>query len=195
VAIVQVVDERGYEAATVEEIIERAGVTRAQFFQRFRDKDDCARWSFEALTDDWRFRVYGAYSAHPDWRSGLRAAAYEVADWMKEHPDVVRFGAVEILKAETEMIRVRREEAVNYGAELIDNGRSEAADPSKIPEAAALMAIGSIVQLMTQRMQTGVATEPSEIVPAMMYMATRPYIGEELAREELTMTRDRGEAP
>jgi AcrR family transcriptional regulator len=189
VAFVEVVDERGYEAASLEEVVARSGVTAAEFHRRFAGKEDCAQQSFEALTDDWRFRVYSAYSAFPDWRSGLRAAAYEVADWMEEHPAVVHFGIVEILKAENEMIRVRREEALTYGGELIDGGRREAADPDKIPEAAPLMAIGSIVQLLTHRLQTGVPVEPTEMVPQMMHMATRPYIGEELAREEYDLPR------
>jgi AcrR family transcriptional regulator len=188
-AIVEVVDEVGYEAATVEQIVERAGVTRTEFLRRFKDKEDCAQRSFEAFADDYRLRIFSAYSAFPDWRTGLRAAAYEVADWMDDHPDVVRFGAVEILKAENEMIRVRREEAISYGAELIDQGRMEATGPARVPDAAALMALGSIVQLLIHKIQTGVAFDPIEMVPQMMYLATRPYVGEEVAGEELALPR------
>jgi AcrR family transcriptional regulator len=188
-AIVDVVAERGYEAATVEQVAGRAGVSIAEFERRFADKEECAHVSFEAFVDDFRHRIEAAYAAYPDWRTGLRAAAYEVADWMSENPNLIRFGAVEILKAENEMVRVRREEALGYGAELIDRGRAEAPDPAAIHEAAALMAIGSIVQLLTHRLQTGVAVDPAEMVPPMMYMATRPYVGEEIAREELVAPR------
>jgi AcrR family transcriptional regulator len=188
-AVVDVVAERGYEEATVEEIAARAGITTADFHRRFADKEECARVSFEAFVDDFRFRIETAYAAFPDWRTGLRAAAYEVADWMDENPNLIRFGAVEILKARNEMVRVRREEALGYGAELIDRGRAEAPDPERVPDAAALMAIGSIVHLLTRRLQTGVAVGPAEMVPPMMFMATRPYIGEELAKEELGLPR------
>jgi AcrR family transcriptional regulator len=189
IAVVDVVVERGYESTTTEEIAARAGVTIDEFHQRFSDKEDCALRCFEAFIADWRFRVDRAYSAFPDWPRNLRAAAYEVADWMDENPNLTRFGVVEILKAENEMLRVRREEALTYGAELIDRGRGAAADPSLIPKAAPLIAIGSVVQLLTHRLQTGAAVETTEMVPPLMYMATRPYIGEELAREELTMSR------
>jgi AcrR family transcriptional regulator len=173
----------------VAEVAERAGVGLDEFFRCFKGKEDCAQRSFESLDDDWRFRIYSAYSGQPDWRRALRAAAYEMADWMGEHPETMRFGMVEILKAENEMIRVRREESFRWGAGLIDRGREAASRPAGIPDAAALMAVGSIVQLLTHRLQTGVPVEPAEMVPLMMYMATRPYVGEELAREEFELPR------
>jgi AcrR family transcriptional regulator len=188
-ATVDVIVERGYEAATVEQVAERAGISVAEFHRRFTGKEDCTRRSFEAFADDWVLRVERAYSAYPDWRTGLRAAAYEVADWMNENPKLIRFGVMEILKAESEMIRVRREVAFVYGAELIDRGRAEAADPDVVSEGAAGMAIGSIVNLLTHRLQTGTPISPTEMVPPMMYMATRPYLGEDEARRELTMPR------
>jgi hypothetical protein len=55
-----------------------------------------------------------------------------------------------------------------------------------------MMAVGSIVQLLTHRLQSGVAVEPAAMVPPMMYLATRPYLGEELARKELTGPRPQG---
>lgn len=189
VALVDVVAERGYEAATIEEIVERANVTRADFGRRFRDKEDCVQRCFEAFTEDWHFRIDSAYCAFVDWRTSLRAAAYEVADWMTENPNLVRFGMVEVLKAKNEMIRVIREDAVRYGADLVDRGRQSVADPAAVPDAAPLMAVGSIVQLLTHRLQTGVAVEPRNSVPPMMYMATRPYVGEEVAREEFGLPR------
>jgi AcrR family transcriptional regulator len=40
-AIVDVVAEKGYAATRVADIVARAGVSRATFYQQFRDKDDC----------------------------------------------------------------------------------------------------------------------------------------------------------
>lgn len=188
-AVVDVVAERGYREATVEEIAARAGIGVAEFHRRFTGKEDCTQRCFEAFADNWVARLERAYRAQPDWRHGLRAAAYETADWMSENPNLIRFGAVEILKAENEMIRVRREVAFTFGAELIDRGREAAPDPDRVPEAAAVMAVGSIVQLLTHKLQAGDPFVPAEMVPPMMYMATRLYVGEVLAKEELTLPR------
>jgi AcrR family transcriptional regulator len=185
-ALVDEVAERGYEQVEVEDVIGRAGVGESEFRARFADKEDCALRCFEAFVADYIWRIETAYRSEPDWRSGLRAAAYEVAHWMTDHPNLVRFGTVEVLSAKSEMIRVRREESLVYGAKLIDRGREEADDPDSIPEGAALIAVGSIVQLLTHRLQSGKDLETFVMVPQMMYVALRPYVGEELARAELT---------
>jgi AcrR family transcriptional regulator len=187
VAMVEVVAEQGYESSTIEEVVARAGVSREEFDRRFADKDDCALKVFEAFTEDYKWTIQTAYDSQSDWRSSLRAAAYAVADWVVANPKLVRFGAVELLAAEDEMVRVRREEAFQFSAGLIDAGRAEAENPDKISDATAVMAIGSIVQLLTHRIQSGGAVTPREVVPQMMYQAVRPYVGEESAREELTI--------
>lgn len=188
-AIVDVVAEQGFEAANVEDIVRRAGVTREEFERRFADKEECALRSFEAFTADYEWRIESAYQSQPGWRGGLRAAAYEIAEWMTEYPKLIKFGAVNLLEAKSEMLRVRREEALGYGAAVIDRGRAEAPDPTSVPASAPVLAIGSIVQLLAHRLQDGSKVEPFEIVREMLYVAVRPYIGEEAAREELTMPR------
>ena len=188
-ALVEVVCERGFENTRAEDVIARAGADLEEFFSRFADLEDCAIQAFEGFIADFEWRVGSAYFAFSDWRTSLRAAGYEAADWITDHPDLAQFGAVEVLKAKNEMLRVRREEVLSYPARLIDQGRLEAPDPGAVPEAAPLMAIGSVVQLLTHRLQTGEDLDAFATVPQLLYMATRPYVGEELAREELTLPR------
>lgn len=186
-AMVDVAAEQGYEATTVEAVLERAGVARREFDERFAGKEDCALKTLEAFIADYEWRVGGAYAAFSDWRTGLRAAAYACADWQVEFPNLLRFGVIEVLKADSEMVRVRREEAARFCAGLIDGGRAEAVEP--VGESTAVVAIGSIVQLLTRRMQVGAEVGAHGIVPEMMYAVVRPYLGEVAAREELTMPR------
>jgi AcrR family transcriptional regulator len=184
-ALVEIVTERGYEATSVEAVIERAGVTRTEFRGRFADKEDCVQQVFEAFIDDFLRQVRGAFEAEAGWPTSLRAAAYATTDWMDDHPDTARFGMVDVLAARNEMIRVRREEIFQYCAGLIDAGRAVAPDPAAVHEAAAVMAIGAVVQIVTRRMQVGEDLEFGRLVPELMYGAVRPYLGEEAARAEL----------
>jgi AcrR family transcriptional regulator len=187
VAMVDLAVERGYESATVDAVIERAGVARGEFDERFAGKEDCALKTLEAIIAHFEWKVGGAYAAFDDWRTGLRAAAYACADWLVVVPNVVRFGLVEVLKADSDMIRVRREESFRFCSALIDGGRAEAVEP--VGESTAVVAIGSIMQLLTQRMQIGAEVGAHEIVPQMMYAVVRPYLGEEAAQGELTLPR------
>jgi AcrR family transcriptional regulator len=187
VALIEVVAERGYEGAGVAEVIARAGADRAGFDARFARWEEFVLCVLGAFIDDFTDRVQRAYDSEWRWRPALRAAAYASAAWLEEHPDTARFGTVDVLAAHDEMIRVRREEAFLYCARLIDAGRAEAPDPAAVPEAAAAMAIGSIAQILTHRMQAGEELETAQMVPALMYQAVLPYLGEEAAREELSM--------
>jgi AcrR family transcriptional regulator len=189
VALVEVIAERGYEATDVEAVARRAGVDTAEFQRRFAGKEDCVRQAYEAFIEDFLGHVQSAYDAGPDWPSALRSAGYAAADWMNDHPRTAHFGGVDVLYARDEMVRVRREEVFQYCAGLIDAGRAVAPDPAAVPDAAPIMAIGAIAQILTGRMQKGEALETDLMVPAMMYQAVRPYLGEEAAREELTMPR------
>jgi AcrR family transcriptional regulator len=191
-ALVEIVTERGYEATDVASVIRRAGVTMAEFHRRFADKEDCVQQVYEAFIDDFLEQIRGAFEAESVWPASLRAAAYSTMDWMDAHPDTARFGMVDVLAARNEMIRVRREEIFVYCAGLIDAGREVAPDPAAVPEAAAVMAVGAVVQIVTRRMQSGVGLEFGRLVPELMYAAVLPYLGEEAARAELGAPRPPG---
>ncbi len=185
-ALVEVIAERGYEGTSVEEVIERAGISRAEFDARFAGKEDCMLKSFEALSAEVSWKVRVAYDSQPSWPANLRAAAYQTGRWMDAHPRATHFGNVDVLASGNEMVRIRREELFRTHAALIDAGREVAPDPAQVPEAAAMMAIGAIAQMLTQRMQSGQGLETERMVPELMYLAVRPYLGEEAARRELT---------
>lgn len=187
VALIDVVAERGYEGAGAAEVIDRACTGGAAFDSRFGRWEEFVLCVLGAFIDDFTDRVGRAYDSGPDWRTGLRLAAYESAEWLGENPRVARFGAVDVLAARDEMIRVRREGVFLYCAGLIDRGREVAPDPAAVPEAASVMAIGSVAHLLTHRPGAGEDLDIERMVPALMYQAVRPYLGEEVAREELEM--------
>lgn len=186
-ALVAEAADRGYESVTVDDVVRRAKVTREKFFRRFTDLENCALQIYEAHIAAYSRRAGGAFNRHSEWRAALRAAAYETADWMEEDPRRVRFGIAEVLKLKSEMARVRREETFVFCARMIDAGRSFAPDPEAIPKAASMIAIGSVVQLLSHRLQAGEPIRPRAIVPEMMFGVVRTYLGDEAAREELAM--------
>jgi AcrR family transcriptional regulator len=186
-AVVREVSENA-ERASVAGVIARAGVPASDFYARYATLEDCALDSFERLLTVYRRRVAKAFNSHSSWRDSLRAAAYEAADFLEENPVVTDFGIVKVLKMNSELCRVRREETFIFCGELIDLGRTEPSE-IEIDEAAGMFAVGSIVQLLTYRLQTGGPVEPHAIVPEMMYAVVRAYKGEEEAREELSLPR------
>ncbi len=187
-AVVAEVAERG-ELASVGGVLSRSGVSAEAFYRRYTGLEDCAVEAYERLIAVYERRIGTAFNSQTDWRSSLRAAAYETADWMEEHPEVVDFGMTGVLKMKSELARVRREEVFVFCAGLIDLGRTEASAKAEGGESAAMFAVGSIIQLLTHRLRTNGPVEPHAIVPEMMFQVVRTYLGEEIAREELTLPR------
>jgi AcrR family transcriptional regulator len=192
IAVVDLIFERGYEAFDERAIVRRAGATMAEFRSRFVDKQDCTVRTIEACLQDFKWMVETAYDTGADWREGLRASAWAVADHLDEHPELVHVLVIGLLGAKNEMLRVLREEALMYGATVIERGRAEAPEPAAVPAGAAAMAMGSIAQLLTHRLQKGVDVAPHATVRQMLYLSARPYVGEEAAAEELRLPRPPG---
>jgi AcrR family transcriptional regulator len=176
---------QGYQATSVEELLARAAVSRADFERLFGSKEACAIAVFEHFRAGFDDEVRAAYEAETRWPASLRAAAYAVARWMVAHPREVRFGGVEMLWA-GEMAQTHREATFQSFVDMIDAGREQLEDPDSVPSIAAERAVGAIAELAARRFQhsnVGIY----ELVPELMYLAVLPYLGEEVAARELTM--------
>ena len=183
-AVVEVIDERGYLQARIEDFLERSGMSREEFDRQFRDKADATTRVLEALIGNFETRVGRAFACEPRWPDNLRAAAYETTRWIRDNPRGTRFGMVGVLDA-GDFPRLRREEVFKWCAGLIDRGREVAPDPDAVPPAAPLIAVGAIAETLRRQQEGTIETGIVETVAPMMYAAVRPYLGEEAALREL----------
>ena len=126
----------------------------------------------------------------PPRRAGatpLRAAAYAAADFLSERPREVRFNVIAVLGA-GEMVTARRDAYLRQLVDLVDAGRFELDDPDSLGRGVAESAIGSIFERMLRDVHRGGdVTDARAVVPELMYIAVRPYLGHEIAREELSI--------
>lgn len=185
-ATMEVLRERGYEAAEVSEFCWRAGIRIADLPPALRAKRNLVIAVSEAYAEDFQEEVGAAFAAVAEWPASLRAAAYQVVRWIWRHPEATWWGTVGLLEA-GEAARARRDEIFAWAAQMIDAGRAFAPDPAAVPEQAATLAMGGIVETLARRMQGGIEGEPVEGVRWLMYAAVRPYLGEEAARAELEL--------
>ncbi|MGH9029161.1 MAG: TetR/AcrR family transcriptional regulator [Acidimicrobiales bacterium] len=72
--------ERGYQATSVEDIIQRAGVARGALYHHFPGKDALFKAVYEAVQADTTSRVVAAALAAADPWSGVRAGLSEFLD-------------------------------------------------------------------------------------------------------------------
>jgi AcrR family transcriptional regulator len=186
-ALVDEVVARGYESTTIEGVIDRAEVGRAEFDRHFKDLEDCMLQVYWHHTDEFTDEVRGAFDSEDRWRDGLRAAAYTAARWVRDHPGIVNFGTVQMFKAGL-MAQAQRESHLQMMVDLIDAGRQELDDPDSMTRATAEGVFGSIYEALVKEQQARKGTKSAiEFVPELMYIAVRPYLGHDVAREELSM--------
>ncbi|MGN6275687.1 MAG: TetR/AcrR family transcriptional regulator [Solirubrobacterales bacterium] len=186
-AVFDLVLERGYAGTTVDAVCERAGVSPAAFERHFADLQVCVAAVYGRINDEVDREVHAAYDTGTDWRSSLRAAAYAAADYFATHPREVRFTTVAIMDAGA-MVAAERDAALQRYVSLIDAGRFEFPDPDAIGRGVAESAVGAIFERMLKNASRGGAVSDARaLVPELMYLAVRPYVGHGEAIEELSL--------
>jgi AcrR family transcriptional regulator len=187
-AVLDLVFESGYEAATMESICERAGIGPTRFKQLLRDRDDCFVQVHASNMVFLEKLAFDSYNAEESWREGLRASAYATGYYLREHLREVSFGPAIRPSAAGAEVEARYSQMLQRVVELIDAGRHELEDPDSISRAVAEGAVGSVKHFITAGLKDG-GRYPTveELVPQLMYFAVRPYLGVEAAEEELTI--------
>jgi AcrR family transcriptional regulator len=185
-AFVELVCERGYAEVDVEAVCERAGVGVEEFERHFADLEDCLCEYIQAGTMILLGRSAEAFGEWEleGWRNQLRAVAYAMLDFLQEDMARARIMTVEVLSA-GDRAQLIRDQGMEALFEFIDLGRGELEDPDSHTRATAEAVGGAIFGQIRKEIETGGAESLTALLPKMMYMAVLPYLGPEIAQEEL----------
>jgi len=176
---------RGYRETNVQDVIERAGVSRPTFYEHFTNKDDCFLASFDTGARRLQARVTAAAAEGGGWRERLRRALAAVLAFAVAEPQTARTLVVEARAASGEAPQ-RRIELLDGFATCLDATARELLPhhPDRSPLVAAGV-VGGIESVLYARLCRGVAEEIETLLPSLMYFAVLPYEGQEAASEEL----------
>jgi AcrR family transcriptional regulator len=104
-AILDVVGERGYAAATVADVTTLAGVSRTTFYEQFRNKQDAFLAAYDAFGERFLADLSAASGASPD--EVLADAAGRLVAWGRDRPLACRAFLLEIYAAGEEGLERR----------------------------------------------------------------------------------------
>src|SRR3954463_2142135 len=86
-AVGRAVAEKGYAAATIDDIVRDAGVSKKTFYEHFSDKLDCFLAAYEAASDQLLEHVRAAQeSAGGEWLGRTRAGIHAYLPWLAAAP-------------------------------------------------------------------------------------------------------------
>lgn len=186
-ALIDLCWERDVTAVTIDDLIARSGIERAEFVRRFSDVDGCLDQFFEAEKAMMFHRFAVARSRQADWRSRLRVTAYELLTFLREDPRAAKLTSVDVRMASE---RVQLNWAFTFArfVDYVDEANAELPAARQRDREVAEQITGGIFQQLWSRIGGGgEIPHPREVVPELMYSAALPYLGEEAAREELTI--------
>ncbi len=187
-AMLRAASELGYREANVQDVIERAGVSRPTFYEHFANKEACFLAAFDATAARLRDRVGAAARKGGDnLRDRLRFGLETLLHFAATEPEAARTLIVEARAASADAV-MRRDQLLDHFADCIDSQVRELLPdaPSYSPITAAGM-VGGVEALLYSRLNKGELDDLDSLLPSMMYFLVLPFEGHEAASEELTV--------
>jgi len=187
-AMLRAAAELGYREANVQDVIERAGVSRPTFYEHFANKEACFLAAFDATAERLRERVAAAAAKGGDsLRDRLRFGLETILHFAATEPDAARTLIVEARAASPDAV-MRRDDLLDHFADCIDAQVRELLPdaPSYSPITAAGI-VGGIEALLYSRLNKGETDDLDALLPSMMYFLVLPFEGHAAASEELAV--------
>jgi AcrR family transcriptional regulator len=187
-AMLRAASELGYREANVQDVIERAGVSRPTFYEHFPNKEACFLAAFDASATRLRDRVGAAADKGGEsLRDRLRFGLETLLNFVATEPEAARTLIVEARAASVDAV-MRRDDLLDHFAACIDAQVREFLPdaPAHSPVTAAGI-VGGVEALLYSRLNKGELDELDSLLPSMMYFLVLPFEGQAAASEELAV--------
>jgi AcrR family transcriptional regulator len=165
----EVCAERGYANGSVADVVQRAGVSTATFYEQFGDKRECMLAAHRELSERLLDEVDRACEAGRGWKAKVRAAIHVALSLLAADPPSARLLTVEIMAAGPAGAE-RWDAAIEAFASRLRAGGEVAGDPL-LPHAG-WAAVASMCMLVGKRVMAGEADRLPELEDELVAMAT-----------------------
>jgi len=184
VAMLNAAAELGYLETNVQDVIDRAGVSRPTFYEHFSNKEDCFLAAFDTSAERLRRKVDAAVRKGGDvWRDRVRFGLEALLRFASREPDTARTMVVEARAASAAAVK-RRVELMDEFAHCLQTQAREL-----LPEGTAENAmtasgiVGGVESLLYSRLCKQEYDQIESLLPSLMYFVVLPYEGHEAAGE------------
>jgi AcrR family transcriptional regulator len=185
-AMVRVAAAKGYEATTVTDVIEVAGVSRETFHEYFDDKAACFLEAYDAVIDVLVAHVTSAFesAAGEPWPERIAAGLRALVELLAAEADIARMAMVEVTAAGDDA-RARYRAALARFTPFLEEGREYSSRVEELPPDTARFAIGGATSMIFDEIRAGRGPELVRILPDLVFAVLMPYLGPEDAEDEM----------
>lgn len=180
VAVAKVTAEKGYGATTIGDICTDAGVSRATFYELFKDKEDCFHAAMELSLADAMGSIIAVYSPDKPWATMVRDAAAAFLELLASRPTFARMALIEAPSSGERAFQLYAS-GKRVLQSLLERGRDDPVEEEAIPTSAARAALAAAESLIVGQILTGNTRRLPELLPDIVYITTLPYLGQEEA--------------
>lgn len=180
VAMAESCARKGYGATTIADIVEAAGVSRATFYELFKDKEDCFHAAMELSLADAMGRIVEVYSPDKPWATMVRDAAAAFLDLLATRPAFARMALVEAPSTGDRAFELYAS-GKRVMQTLLDRGRDDPVEEQAIPSSAGRAALAAAESLVVGQILAGNTERLPELLPDIVYITTVPYLGQDEA--------------
>lgn len=182
----------GYAEVSVAAVVDRAGVSRATFYELFRDKEEC----FVATMEEGLRRLMAAVmpsvyrGVQLEWPERVAVVIEALLNYLAADPDYSQTAMVEAL-AGGETAYERYAVGTRMLVTLLDEGRALVGNDTYLPPTTARAVLGAGETLVAGEMAAGRVDRVPDLLPDFLYIALLPYLGQEEALAQAGLVRER----
>jgi AcrR family transcriptional regulator len=162
-AMVATVAEKGYESATVADLVKLSGVSRSAFYRHYEDKQACFLATVEAMVEPTLKRL-GADQSAPAGMERARQAFISLIELIVDQPAAAKLCVVEVYAAGVEgaaLVDRLMDSAAALATELLEQVPEREGMPPELVRAI----VGGIQKVIHKRLYRGQEEELLELAP------------------------------
>ncbi len=190
-AMAELCASKGYHATTIAELVTRAGVSRATYYEIFDDKEDCF---VATMREGARHLAAGVAPAlgddNTEWDARVEAVVDRLLHFLAEDPTYSIAAMVEALAGGEESYEIYVG-GTNMIMELLRLGRQYLPEGVELPDATERIVVGGGEWLIAGEMIAGRVDRIPDLIADYIYIATLPYLGQEEALDRMNEARRR----
>jgi AcrR family transcriptional regulator len=174
-AVGRTVAEKGYAAATIDDIVRGAGVSKKTFYEHFQDKLGCFLAAYEAASDELYEHVRAAQDSPDNWVDRTRAGIHAYLRWLAAEPALARVFLIEIAAAGPDALACRERLRDRYAERM-----RELQDPRVgVPDEIFHAVVAGADDLVVRRLRDG--SDLLELEPILVRLQVAQLAGPDAA--------------
>lgn len=176
--------KRGYQAATVDNLIAGGKISMGGFYKEFDGKEDAFVAVYDRVMAEVELRLGEAWPEGSDWATKAAVGLRTVVEFAGEKPLAAR---VVLLEAQTggELATGRYTSTLHDIAGFLRAGRDEGEAAKTLPQSFEEATASGLAWLLQSRLAKERIEDPAELWPRMAKMAVEPYLGAARAEQVL----------